>query len=134
DCLRRRYRHAALASIYVLERTVERFERIHAGELPLERSIDEVPSLGLTSAHIRLQLTRCVRTLRELLAASGKAFRRVLQARTAAQRTRRRRVHRSLLRKAVKQAEALSPRTELLNAWTAELERQVDRLAKLSRR
>jgi RNA polymerase primary sigma factor len=134
DRLRRRYRHAALSSVFVLQRIVETFERIRAHELSLERNIDEVPSLGLTSAHIRLRLTRIVRKLRELLAEAGKAHRRVLQSRTIVQRYRRRRAYRRLLHKAVKQAEALSPRIELLDTWTKDFERLVERMANLSRR
>src|SRR3954454_13565147 len=51
--LRKRYRHAALCNAAVLTRVAETFERIQAGEQILERSIDEIPSLGLTAQQIR---------------------------------------------------------------------------------
>src|SRR5262245_40760372 len=47
--LRRRYRRAALSSAAVLARVVATFEHIQAAGMGLERSIDEVPSLGLTA-------------------------------------------------------------------------------------
>jgi RNA polymerase primary sigma factor len=122
DRLKRRYRHAALCSAAVLARTADTFARIQAGELPLDRTIDEVPSLGLTTAAIRKRFPRQLPKLRELLAESREEFRCFLRARSAVERVRQRRAYRSLLRRAAALAEKLSPRTELLDAWTAELE------------
>src|SRR6516225_8170343 len=48
DRLRRRYRHAVLCSWKVLSQVADTFERIQAGQLPLDRTIDVVPGLGLT--------------------------------------------------------------------------------------
>ncbi|HZV06882.1 MAG TPA: sigma-70 family RNA polymerase sigma factor [Gemmataceae bacterium] len=120
--LRRRYRHAALCSVSVLAHVVNLFERIHAGEMPLDRNIDEVPSLGLTAARIRPRLSRRLRKLRDLLSEVREGYRQLLRARSGAERVRRRRAYRSRLRQAVAVAESLSPRIELLNAWTAELQ------------
>jgi RNA polymerase primary sigma factor len=120
--LRRRYRHAALCSISVLAQVVNLFEHIHAGDMSLDRNIDEVPSLGLTSAKIRPRLSRRLRKLRELLGEVQEEYRRLLRTRTGAARARRRRAYRSRLRQAVSVAESLSPRIELLNAWTEELQ------------
>lgn len=133
DRQRRRYRHAALCSAAVLKWTADTFARIQAGELPLDRTIDEVPSLGLTTAAIRKRIPRRLAKLRALLAESEKEFRLFLRARSAAERTRQRRAYRSLLRRAAALAEQLSPRTELLDAWTAELARQPAQLDKLVR-
>jgi RNA polymerase primary sigma factor len=127
DRLRRRYRRAALWSGAVLDRVVETFERIRAGELTLDRNIDEVPSLGLTADRIRRSLPHRLRKLRGLLEAARDEFRQLLRARSAAERRRRRRTHRTLRRQAVTLAEALSPRTELLDAWAAELQPSADR-------
>lgn len=124
DQLRGRYRHAALCNAFVLGRVADTFERIHAGQVPLERSIDDVPSLGLTAASIRTKLPRQVRKLRKLLAEAQNELLQSLRARSAVERVRRRRAHRSRLRQAVKVAEGLSPRVELLHAWTAELQQQ----------
>jgi len=129
DRMRRRYRHAVFSNALVVERVAETFERIRAGQGALDRTIDEVPSLGLTSAHIRLRLARNIKKLRELLAAGVKEFRRLLHARSGAARLRHRRRHRLLIRRAVKIAEAMSPRTELLDGWIAELQRATVQMA-----
>src|SRR5439155_12362611 len=67
DRLGRRYRCAALWSGEVLARVIDTFDRVRAGELLLERNIDEVPSLGLTAEKIRARLPRRLRKLRLLL-------------------------------------------------------------------
>jgi RNA polymerase primary sigma factor len=133
DRLRRRYRHAALCSAPVLARVAETFERIQAGELPLERTIDEVPSLGLTAAQIRPRLAGHLRKLRPLLAEAGEEYRGLLRARSAAERARRRRAHRAVLLRSVALAEGLSPRTELLTSWTAELPAHAARMKAMAR-
>jgi RNA polymerase primary sigma factor len=134
DRLRRRYRHAALCSAAVLARVADTFARVGAGELALERTIDEVPSLGLTAEPIRVRLPGHLRELRRLLEEAREEFRQALRARLAAERRRRRRACRSRLRRAVAVAEALSPRTELLDAWAAELQPHAARLSELERR
>jgi RNA polymerase primary sigma factor len=131
--LRRRYRHAALCSTSVLPQVVKLFERIQAGEAPLDRNIDEVPSLGLTAASIRPRLSRRLRKLRELLGEVQEEHRQLVRARSGAERARRRRAYRSRLREAVTVAESLSPRTELLNAWTAELQQHAASMSELAR-
>ncbi len=133
DRLRRRYRRAALWSGEVLHRVVETFDRVRAGELQLERTIDEVPSLGLTVGRIRARMPRHIGKLRRVLDEAREEFRRGLRARSAAERARRRRAHRSTLRRAVALAEGLSPRTELLDAWTAELAMFATRMDELAR-
>jgi RNA polymerase primary sigma factor len=134
DRLRRRYRHATLCNAPILARVIETFERIQAGTLPLERTIDEVPSLGLTPGKIRKQLARHVSKLRKLLAEAEEEFRRFLRARSAVERARQRRVHWAQLRQAAAVAEALSPRTELLDAWTTELQQTAVQLSELARK
>jgi RNA polymerase primary sigma factor len=130
--LRRRFRRAALWSAGVLARVVDTFERIHAGGLPLERHIDEVPSLELTAERIRSQLGRYLRKLRELLDETREEFRQVLRARSTSARLRARRAHRLRLRQAVAVAEKMSPRTELLEAWTTELQGDLLRMERLA--
>jgi RNA polymerase primary sigma factor len=132
DRLKRRYRHAALCSAPILARVTDTFERIRAGELPLERTIDDVSSLGLTAVEIRKRMPRHLSKLRKLLAQSQAEFRQFLRARSAAERLRQRRAYSSLLRRAAALAEQLSPRTELLDAWTAELQKQAARMDELA--
>src|SRR5262249_10505930 len=110
DRLRRRYRHAALCSWPVLGRLVETFTAVEAGLLPLGRHIDEVPSLGVSRDSVRRRLPGHLAELRRLAqepapqeqggAARGEEGRR--------------------LRAAVRRAEGLSPRIELVDRWLAE--------------
>src|SRR5262249_19603034 len=132
DRLRRRYRRAALWSATVLGRVVDTFEQIRAGALPFERTIDEVPSLGLTAKEIRPRLQQHPRRLRQLPERAQEEFHQTLRARSSRERGRRRRAHRSRLGQAIRLAEELSPRTELLDAWTAQLQQTADRINDLA--
>jgi RNA polymerase primary sigma factor len=134
DLVRRRYRRAMLASPVVLERVLETFEKIRSGGIPLERSIDHVPSLDLTAERIRARLPRRILQLRRLLDKARSQFRELFRARSSEERLRRRQAHRSGLRRAVRCAEELSPRTELLAAWASELQAEAHRMGQLARR
>ena len=111
--VRARYRHAVLWNWSVLARVIETFERIHEGEMSLERMVDVFPGLGLTADRIRGRLTRHLNKLRKLHAAAE------VDPETVTPTARRR------LRTAVRLAEELSPRTELLDDWLKTLEGQV---------
>jgi RNA polymerase primary sigma factor len=113
DLARRRYRRAALANWSVIAEVVHTFEQIHEGLLPLDRTVDTVPSLGLSSAAIAQRIPEHLARLRELLH----------DAALDGQRRNRRR-----LREAVRLAEELSPRTELLDQWSDHLERLARRV------
>jgi RNA polymerase primary sigma factor len=117
--LRQRYRHAALWHWAVLRHVVEAFTAVTAGRLPLERTVDVMPGLGLTWESIRARLPGHLRALRELVAAAGP------EPRRAPSRARRR-AARVNLRRAVVLAEELSPRVELIDAWSDELRRQAE--------
>lgn len=132
DRLRQRYRRAAFWSAEILARVIEWGERVRAGELFLERTIDEVPSLGLTAETIQARLPRSLPKLRQILATAREEFRRSLGARSVRERARHRRAHRNHLRRAVVLVEGLSPRIELVEAWIADLRSQAIRLTELS--
>src|SRR5207253_6292781 len=51
--LKQRYRRAVLWNARVLAQVAETYERIQAGEVNLERTVDVVASLGLTCANVR---------------------------------------------------------------------------------
>jgi RNA polymerase primary sigma factor len=102
---RRRYRRAALWNWAVIGRLVEVLERIRAGELNLDRHVDVIASAGLTVSCLRARLPGHLDRLRALLS-------------TRSERSSR------PLRQAVTLAEELSPRTDLLEGWAAELRRQ----------
>jgi RNA polymerase primary sigma factor len=106
--LRQRYRHAGLCSWPVLNRLVETFTDIEAGLLRLERHIDEVPSLGVSRERVRQRLPGHLAELRRLVQESAQQ-----QGRSARREDWRR------LRKAVRLAEELAPRIELVGEWLA---------------
>jgi RNA polymerase primary sigma factor len=133
ETARRRYRHAVLCNWSVLARVAETFEQIRAGRLSLDRTIDVVPSLELTSERVRRRLSRYVRNLRRLQEEAAADFQDLTRARTAAQRTRLCRSWRRRLSRAAALAEGLSPRTELLDEWVDDLGQQAARMSELSK-
>jgi RNA polymerase primary sigma factor len=108
DHLRRRYRRAALWSPRVLAEVVRIFELVQSGHASLERTVDVLPGAGLTVETIRERLPGHLVQLRRLVAQTPDA---TVGPDTAQSRRRQR------LRKAVRLAEELSPRIELLDAW-----------------
>jgi RNA polymerase primary sigma factor len=130
--LRQRYRRAALFNWPAIARVVEIFQTIGAGGPPLDRTVDVVPGLGLTVENIRARLPGHLAALRKLLKEARARFARVLGARKPSRRTLARRTRLAQLREAVRLAEELSPRIELLDAWTDDLWRQAARLGGLA--
>ena len=118
---RTRYRRAALMNWRTMALVVQTFERVEAGTLPIDPTIDVVTTLNLTREQILKRIPTNVRTLRRLVKAGDSEFRDLLRAE---QRGRTAPLRRSLyrkLRKAVILAEELSPRVDLLDRWTDEL-------------
>jgi RNA polymerase primary sigma factor len=132
--LRQRYRHATLCNWSVLAQVVDTFTRIQAGELQLDRTVDTVPSQGVTVDQIRVRLPSSLRRLRKLLDESQTDFRQYLRARSKVERTRQRHNGWRKLRKAAALAEGLSPRIELVDVWAHELEEQAAEVKHLVRR
>jgi RNA polymerase primary sigma factor len=117
DRLRQRYRHAALWNWAIIGRVIDTFEGIRAGRVPLERSVDVMPGLGLTWDVIRGRLPRHLTRLHRLAEEAREEAPPRGKKPTAAQRRHGRRK----LQQAVKLAEELSPRVELLDLWTTDL-------------
>jgi RNA polymerase primary sigma factor len=130
--LRRRYRRAALWNWSVVGRVVDTFDAIQAGRMPLGRTVDVFPGLGLTADSIRARLPQHLTLLRELLTRARADFERSL-ARPTHPRRSTRRAALARLRQAVDLAEELSPRVELLEAWTADLRRKSQKVSALAR-
>jgi RNA polymerase primary sigma factor len=116
---------------YVLGRVVETFERVLARSQALDPTIDVVHSLDLSREQILARLPYNVRTLRNLLDRATKHFPVLLRTNTPSSKARRQQARQ--LHKAIELAEELSPRTEMLEQWTNELERQVAAMAALAR-
>jgi RNA polymerase primary sigma factor len=130
---RLRYRHAALLSWQVLDQVVGTFERVLAGQLAVDPTIDVVTSLNLSREQILKRMPFNVRTLRHLLTEVASDFRQLLRASTPNARNR---LRRGLWRRALKArvlAGELSPRIELLERWTDELGIQATKMSQLAR-
>jgi RNA polymerase primary sigma factor len=126
DRLRRRYRRAALANWAVLARVADTFTEVAAGRLALERTVDVLPGLSLTWESIRARLPRHLPRLRRLLEEARAEY----PAESGRKGPARHRAY-TRLRRAVKVAEELSPRIELVDAWTDELYARPDARAAL---
>jgi RNA polymerase primary sigma factor len=118
---RKRYRRAALLNWRTLGKVVETFERIRAGQLPIDPNIDIVTTLQKSREQILQRLPYNLPTLRHLLEKAQTRFGEQLRERSIARRDRLRRELWRLVCKAVRLAEELSPRIELLDKWTDEL-------------
>jgi RNA polymerase primary sigma factor len=121
EAQRRRYRHAALANWRTLAAMVHTFERVQAGELALDPTIDVVATLDLSRENILKRMPYNLKTLRHLLRTADADFRSMMSAKTLQARHRVRRDLWRRLRKAVVLAEELSPRIDLLERWSDEL-------------
>jgi len=133
ETARRRYRHAALSSWLVLQRVVETFERVLAGQLAVDPTIDVVTSLNLSREKILARMPHNVRTLRHVLGEATAEFRLLLRANTQAAQDRLRRGLWRRVRKAAVLAEELSPRIDLLERWTEEVSGQAAAMSELGR-
>jgi|694.fasta_scaffold26289_9 RNA polymerase primary sigma factor len=117
---RGRYRRAILMCPRTILRVVEHFEKVVAGQTPLDPSIDVVTTMNLSREKIVARMPANLRTLRSLLAAIDLDFQTLLRATTAGQRRRINCVIRRKLIKAVILVEELSPRIDMLDRWTDE--------------
>ena len=129
---RRRYRHAAMMNWRNLACIVDTFERVQAGQLALDPTIDVVTTLGLSREHILQRMPHNLRTLQKLIEAADADFRR-LRSGSSAGYHRIRRDQWRRLRKAVRLAEELSPRIDLLDRWVDELRSFSRQMAQLDR-
>jgi RNA polymerase primary sigma factor len=118
---RRRYRRAALSSWRTLSLVVATFEKVRAGQLALDPTIDVVTTLGLSRERILQRMPHNLGTLRRLIDSADADFRALLRASTAAARNRLRRLLWRRLQKSIKLAEELSPRIDLLERWSEDL-------------
>ena len=133
EATRTRFRRAALFNWLMLGRVLETFERVRAGKLPLDPTIDVITSLGLSRDKILARMPYNVRTLQHLVGSSTGVFRSLLRTSTNAGRYRVRRNLQRLIRKSIKLVEEMSPRTELLERLSDDLPRWVATMAELER-
>jgi RNA polymerase primary sigma factor len=130
---RNRFRNAALLCPRILQRVVEKFEQIHAGEVPIDPHVDVYSSeeLKLSRAQILSRLTRNLNTLKKLLLQEAQEFVAGVRDEYLGSLANWRRSRFNRLAKCRKLASELSPRTELLERWTDELNDIADELKHL---
>lgn len=133
ETARLRYRHAALSSRYVLGRVLETFNRIKAGKQALDPTIDVVTSLGLSRERILARIPRHLQTLLHVLEGAATDFRMLLRSGGPRARANQRRQLYRRMRKAFQLASELSPRTELLEFWTKQLQTWATQMSDLAR-
>jgi len=131
---RDRFRRAVLASPRVLEKVISTYAKIQKDELAIDPIIEVITKLDLTREQIQQRIPHHLRTLRRLLQKEELAFAEFLKAESVTARHRLRRERRRLIRKAVRLANELSPRTELLERWSEDLREQALALAVQGRR
>ena len=131
---RNRFRSAALLCPRVLARVLEKFEHIAGGHTPIDPNVDVYSSaeLRLSRAQILARLGTDLPTLRTLLEQDATVFAEGVrdEYRGSRREWQTDRFHR--LAKCRKLVTELSPRTELLERWTDELNDLADELKHLS--
>jgi RNA polymerase primary sigma factor len=133
ETARRRYRRAAFFSWLMLRRVVETFERVQAGKLALDPTIDVINSLDRGRDQILSRMPHNLPTLQHLVEVSNAAFRVYFRTTSPSSRHRLRLGLWRQLRKAAVLVEELSPRTELVEQWTNDLRLRVEVMADLER-
>ncbi|MCI0462806.1 MAG: sigma-70 family RNA polymerase sigma factor [Gemmataceae bacterium] len=133
ELARMRYRRAVLSSWLILRRVVEAFERVQAGKLALDPTIDVVTTLGLSRDKIIARMPHNLRTLQHVLEASGATFKALRRTTSVSGRYRVRRTFYRQLNKAIRLVEELSPRTELLERLTDDLTCWAERMTELEK-
>jgi len=131
---RNRFRSAALLCPRVLVRVLEKFEQIAAGQTPIDPNIDvySSPALRLSRVQIIARLGSDLTTLRTLLEQDTTIFAAGIRDEFRGNRRAWQRDRFYRLAKCRKLVSELSPRTELLERWTDELNDLADELKHLA--
>jgi len=132
ETARQRFRHAALCSWKILSRVADTFERVLAGQLAVDPTIDVVTSLDLSRKQILARMPLNVRTLNHVMEAAAGDYRVLLRTASVEGRTRLRRSLWRRLHKATVLTEELSPRIELLERWAEQLKEQSVEMSQLA--
>jgi len=118
---RRHYRITALLNWRTLSKVVQTFELVVGGKLALDPTIDVVKTLGRTRENILATMPSNIKTLKRLLGTSEADFRNLDRATSMTAQNRIRRDMWRGLRKAIRLAEEMSPRIDLLDRWSDEM-------------
>jgi RNA polymerase primary sigma factor len=139
EVTRKRFRRKVLECDGALHQVVDVLKRVHAGDLPFDRTVKVSLTENLEKDKILQRMPHNLRTLEHLLEQNQEDFTRILDTQTAEdERRRQRRQLRLRRRKAVTLVEELSIRTqkvqplmkklEQISARMDELEREIERL------
>lgn len=118
---RTRYRKAALSNLLNLGRVIELFEKIQAGELPVDPHVDVVGTLGITREKILAKIPTHLRSMKRIVDAAQQDFKAMFRATSV---NVKRKIAREIwhkTRKAIKLAEELAPRVDLIVTWADDL-------------
>jgi len=118
------FRMSALRSRFIINKAVAMFEKISAGQMPLDPNIDTVSTSNLKRDQILARLPGHLNTLRSLLKRDEDDFYRGLLLETQPER---RAWQRRLMQRVKKMSRLLcelSPRTEVIERWVDEMERK----------
>ena len=136
DCRRTRFRMATMLSAYVLSRALARFEKVKAGQTPLDPTIDVYSDeeMRLSREQILKRMNHNLPSVRRLLLEEVNEFgNRPGETASAEVKRSWRKDRFRRLKKIQKLMGELSPRTELLESWYEEMAAYADHLSALAR-
>jgi len=132
---RARFRRAALYCAHIVARAAFTFEKVQAGQAPIDPTIDvySTPEMRLSREQILARMPHDLPLVRRLLREEADAFSAGLRSDAPAARRVWRRARRYRLVKLNRLMSELSPRTELLERWVDELNDMADEMSYLVR-
>jgi RNA polymerase primary sigma factor len=130
---RLRFRRAALSSWFVLDKIIDTFERVQAGQLAIDPTIDVVVSLSLSREKIQQRMPHNLKTLRTVMDSARSDYRALLRSTSNSGRARAQRELWRKLRKCRKLVAEMSPRTELVERWVEDIAQLSLKMTNLAR-
>ncbi|MGL4420813.1 MAG: RNA polymerase sigma factor RpoD/SigA [Gemmataceae bacterium] len=120
---RERFRQVALGCAHIVARAATTLERVADGKTPLDPTIDvySVPELHLSREEILHRLPGHLKTIRKLLHEEADVFNASLRLTEPEQLQRVKQQREARLKKLALLMSELSPRTELIEEWVAEV-------------
>lgn len=118
------FRTAALRCPFILRKALNCYEKINAGQTPLDPNIDVVSTANMRRDQILARMPGHIRTLRSLLKREEDDFARGIEFDTLLERKAWHRRRRQRILKMSKLVAELSPRTESIERWVDDLERK----------
>jgi RNA polymerase primary sigma factor len=134
EVARRRFRRKVLECHFALAEVVDRLGRVHAGELPFDRTIRVSPTEGLERRRILGRMPHNLATLAHLMQCNSRDFRSYIRERDRSVRRRLSAMIAGRRRKAVRLVEELSIRTGEVQSLMRRLEPISARMTGLTER